>query len=121
LLKNRIVLSIMAGLLAFGIGFTIFYLRSDSSRRMTFEECKNAGGTAWAVDLYDPDICSACAAYAACQEENQGSSDLREACPQTVACTECIDASFPYPDRCPDGLKKVGEISDAAIWFQCCR
>lgn len=120
--KQRIILLVI-GVLVVGIGFSIYYLKlkSDSSRKLTFEECENAGGKAWAVELYHPDICPACATFQACQEENKAASDLREACPQVNACTACLDKNFPYPDRCPDGLQKIGEISDAEIWFQCCK
>jgi len=117
--KQMILLGIF--LLFLGIGFTISYLRSDSSRKITFEECEKAGGTAWLVDLYHQDICPACAEYRACEEKNRGVSDIREACPHVLPCTECLNRNSPYPDRCPGGLQKIGEISDAAIWFQCCK
>jgi hypothetical protein len=120
-MKKRTMLLLGIGLLALGIGLTLFYLKPDSSRKITFEECENAGGMAWRVDLYHPDICSACAAFQACEEENNGYSDIRDVCPQVFACTECMKSNFPYPDKCPDGREKVGEISDAAIWFQCCK
>jgi hypothetical protein len=121
LMKKTIILLLAIGLLAVGIGFAIFYLRSDGSREITFEECTNAGGVAWRVDLDDPDICASCADYRTCEAQNQGVSDIREVCPQVNACTECVAKNFPYPDRCPHGKEKIGEISDAAIWFQCCR
>lgn len=117
--KRKIFLGIC--LLFLSIGFIIVYLQSRGSRKITFEECDNAGGTVWAVDLYDPDICPACAEYRVCEQENEGASDIREACPQVIACAECLDRNSLYPDRCPGGLQKIGEISDAAIWFQCCR
>ena len=109
--------------LVISIGFTVSYLKldPDSQRKITFEECEKAGGTAWRADPYHPDICPACAEYRACEEQNQGASDIREVCPQVVPCTACLEQNFPYPDRCPDGLQKIVEISDAAIWFQCCR
>ena len=119
--KKQIILLLGMGLLALGIGITFFYLKFSSSREITFEECANAGGVAWRVDLYHPDICSACAEYQTCEEENKGVSDIRDVCSQGVACTECLERNFPYPDTCPEGREKVGEISDAAIWFQCCR
>jgi hypothetical protein len=120
--KRRMILLVIL-FLAAGIGFTLSYLKlkSDSHRKVTFEECIKAGGKAWAVDIYDPDICPACAEYAACADHNSGAADLREACPQVIACTACVNRNFPYPDRCPDGLQKIGEISDAEIWFQCCK
>ena len=120
-MKKQTILLLGIGFLALGIGITIAYLRFSGSREITFEECTTAGGVAWRVDLYHPDICSSCAEYQACEEKNKGASDLRDACPQVVACTECMASNFPYPDKCPDGRKKIGEISDAEIWFQCCR
>ena len=120
-MKKRIILLAGIGFLALGIGITFFYLKFNNSRKITFEECLNAGGMAWQVDLYHADICSSCAEYQACEEENKGYSDIRDVCPQVAACTECLESNFPYPDRCPDGKEKIGEISDAAIWFQCCK
>ena len=118
--KKRMILLGLC-LLVLSIGFTIFYLQSRGSRKITFEDCENAGGTAWAVDLYDPDICPDCAEYRVCEQKNRAVSDIREACPQVNACVECMNRNSFYPDRCPGGLQKIGEISDAAIWFQCCR
>jgi hypothetical protein len=120
-MKKRSILLLGLGFLVVGIGITILALRSNSSRKITFEECVNAGGTAWRVDLYHPDICSSCAEFQACREDNKGVADLRDVCPQVAACTECMERNFPYPDSCPDGSEKIGEISDAAIWFSCCR
>jgi hypothetical protein len=120
-MKKRILLLIVIGLAIAGIGFTIFYLQPDRSQKITFAECEDAGGMAWRVDLDHPDICSSCAEYRACEEENNGSSDLRDICPQIGACAECIESNFPYPNSCPDGREKIGEITDAAIWFQCCK
>lgn len=120
-MKKRIILLIGIALAAVGVGFAIFSLKPEGSRKLTFEECEKAGGEAWLVDIYDPAICSSCAEYQACAEANPGSSDIREVCPQVMACTECMDANFPYSDTCPDGRAKIGEISDAATWFQCCK
>jgi len=118
--KKRMILLVI-WFLVLSFGFTLSYRKYGSTQKITFEECENAGGKAWAVDLYHPDICPACAEYAACEQKNRAVSDIREACPQVVPCTACLDQNFPYPDRCPDGLQKIGEISDAAIWFQCCK
>jgi hypothetical protein len=120
--KQRLILLVI-GVLMVSIGFTVYYLKlkSDGSRKLTFAECEKAGGKAWAVDIYDPDICPACAEYAVCAEKNTDASDLRQVCPQVIPCSACMERNFPYPDRCPDGLQKIGEISDAAIWFQCCK
>ena len=121
--KKRMILLLIGFLVVAGIGFAISYLKlkSDGSRKLTFAECESAGGTAWAVDIYDPDICPACAEYGACAEKNIGAPDIREVCPQTASCAECMERNFPYPDRCRDGLQKIGEISDAEIWFLCCK
>lgn len=120
--KQRLMLLVICVLIV-SIGVTVYYwkLKSDISRKLTFAECEKAGGKAWAVDIYHPDICPACAEYAACVEKNTGASDLRQVCPQVIPCSECMERNFPYPDRCPDGLQKIGEISDAEIWFQCCK
>ena len=120
-MKKLIFILVGIGVLALGIGVTIFYLNFNSSRKMTFEQCVNAGGEAWQVDIYHPDICPACAEYEACKEKNKGAPDIRDVCPQVAACAKCMERNFPYPDRCPDGKEKIGEISDAAIWFQCCK
>lgn len=120
-MKKRIILFLGAGLLISGIGFAIYYIKIDNSRKLTFEECEKAGGVAWAVNLYHADICPSCAEYQVCKEENNEYPDIREVCPQIIPCSECMEANFPYPDTCPDGREKVGEISDAAIWFQCCK
>lgn len=120
-MKKRIILLLGIGFAVAAIGITFLYLQSDRSRKMTFEECSHAGGVAWRVDLYDPEICSSCADYQECRQQNQGISDIRQVCPQVVACTECQDRSFPYPNKCPGGKDKIGEITDAEIWFQCCQ
>ena len=120
-MKKQVILLVGAGILVLGIGITIFYLTFNSSRKITFEECAKAGGVTWRVDLYHPDICSSCAEYQACKAENKGSPDIREVCPQVIACTECLESNFPYPNNCPAGREKIGEISDAATWFQCCK
>jgi len=65
----------------------------------------------WSVDLYHPDICSSCAEYRVCEEENKGYSDIRDVCPQIIPCAELMKTNFP----CPEGREKVGEISDAAL------
>lgn len=206
---KRILLIIVIGFLTLGIGFGIYYLKFDASRKITFEECTNAGGVVWAVDLYHPDICPSCAEYRACEmeyndfrevcpecygacqecqdqysveescpecyglcqacenkylndfeseeeryalcpeckacetcreqinikrstcapciscnrckEKNKKYWDIGEVCPQVIPCAECMDTNFPYPDTCPEGRGKIGEIWDAAIWFQCCK
>jgi len=121
-MKKRGIFLIGVGLLVFGIGIIIYFLKFDTSRKITFDECDKAGGEAWRVDLYHPDICQTCAEYRACENEaSNNSSDSLDICPQMISCTECLKENFPYPDRCPEGKEKIGEISDAAIWFQCCK
>jgi hypothetical protein len=114
-MKKLILFLLGIGLLVFGIGLIIFFLKPDSARQLTFIECEEAGGEAWRVDLYHPDICPACVEYRVCE------LDKGVDCPQVIACTECMKDNFPYPGRCPGGREKIGEISDAAIWFQCCK
>jgi hypothetical protein len=94
------------------------------SRKMTFAECEAIGGEPWRVDHFHPDICPACAEYAECQaayDADDRAGNLAEACPQGKACAACMQRTDFYPDTCPGGRTKVGEITDAAIWFQCCK
>jgi hypothetical protein len=65
--------------------------------------------------------CRPCVSCNECKEKNERNSDIRDVCPQIIPCAECMDGNSPYPERCPDGREKIGEISDAAIWFQCCK
>jgi hypothetical protein len=65
--------------------------------------------------------CLPCTSCNKCKKEHKKYTDIREVCPQIVACVECASQNFPYPGKCPDGKEKIGEISDAAIWFQCCK
>jgi hypothetical protein len=118
MLKRRVALLLGIGILASGIGLAVFLLVTDRDRQLTFEECEKAGGAAWLVDPYHPDICPACAEFRACEQKSNADP---AACPQLEACTVCLEANFPYPATCPDGKEKIGEISDAAIWFQCCK
>ena len=120
-MKKRTLLYVGIGLLILGVGIVIFSLKFNPSRKMTFEACTLAGGEAWRVDPYDPEICPVCVEYLACEEQNKGVADIREVCPQVMACAEWMDDNFPYSDTCPNGKQKIGEISDAAIWLQCCK
>ena len=120
-MKKRISLLLGIGCLAIAIGITIFYFSHERSRKVTFQQCTDSGGVAWTVNLYHVDICPACDEYLACERDSQGASNIHDECPQVLACNECVLANWPYPDTCPDGREKVGEISDAAIWFLCCR
>lgn len=120
-MRKRTLLFFGIGLLILEIGIAVYFLKFAPSRKMTFETCANAGGVAWRADPYNPQICPVCAEYLACEEENKGATDIRKVCPQVMACAECMDENFPYSDKCPNGKEKIGEISDAAIWFQCCK
>jgi hypothetical protein len=122
-MKKRILFISGVGVLVLGIGLALFFLLTDRSQKITFQACETAGGVAWRVDLYHPDICPACEEFRACEEKylDDKVEDLREVCPQVTDCSECMQVNFPYPEKCPDGREKIGEISDAAIWWQCCR
>ena len=65
--------------------------------------------------------CPPCIACNECKEENKKYINIGDVCPQLFPCAECMERAGAYPDSCPDGRKKIGEISDAAIWFQCCK
>lgn len=116
--RNFLIMSVIITIL---IGFILILIFTSSSRKITFEDCSGAGGEAWLVDLYHPDICPDCVSYRKCFEENRGQTNLSELCTQVTTCSECINHNHPYPDKCPDGKQKIGEISDAAIWFLCCK
>lgn len=118
---HKRIFKILAVIITISIGFILILIFTSSSRKITFYECANAGGEAWLVDLYHPDICPECVSYRYCEEENRDQTNLSELCPQVTACSECISNYHPYPDKCPDDKRKIGEISDAAIWFQCCK
>ncbi len=120
-MQKRIYLVIFIVIITISIVFLVMQLSTSSSRKITFEDCAIAGGEAWLVDLYHPEICPDCVSYRNCLEENSDQANLSELCPQINACSECISNNHPYPDKCPDGKQKIGEITDAAIWFQCCK
>jgi hypothetical protein len=65
--------------------------------------------------------CPPCISCNECKEENKRYTNIGDVCPQVFACAECMERTGTYPDTCPDGRKKIGEISDAATWFQCCK
>lgn len=65
--------------------------------------------------------CPPCIACEECKEKNKKYTDIGEVCPQVTPCGECMSDNFPYPDQCPGGKESVGEISDAATWFLCCK
>jgi hypothetical protein len=110
-----LMVSIIAAVAAYQI------LEADHrSTKVTFAACEQAGGQIWRVDLFDPDVCPTCAEYADCLEEHPQAEDIRQVCPSTIPCGECMEANFPYPDRCPGDREVIGQISDAATWFLCC-
>jgi hypothetical protein len=117
-MMSRKFLLLGTALLVLLIGFGAIYWRSSRPRKLTFAECEKSGGTAWVVDIYHPEICPACVEYQACAAKYDYS---QENCPQLIPCSECMQDQFPYPDKCPGGKEKIGEISDAAIWFLCCK
>jgi hypothetical protein len=112
--RKLIIIFIIAGLFVVGFGITFLILRDNNSRKITFNECEKAGGEAWLVDLSHPDICPECGGQ-------QMNADEKVIGSLSISCTECLQNNFPYPDKCPDGKEKIGEITDAAIWFQCCK
>ena len=65
--------------------------------------------------------CPPCISCNKCKEGNKKYTNISDVCPQILPCAECMKRTGTYPDKCPDGRKKIGEISDAAIWFQCCK
>lgn len=65
--------------------------------------------------------CPPCISCNECKEDNKKYTNISDVCPQILPCAECMKRTGTYPDKCPDGRKKIGEISDAAIWFQCCK
>lgn len=94
--------------------------KDDEERYRLCPECKIC--TECREQLNDQVMnCPACVSCNQCKEGNKKYSDITEVCPQIHACGECMEGNSPYPDKCPNGEKKIGEISDAAIWFQCCR
>lgn len=65
--------------------------------------------------------CPPCIACNACKEENKKYDDIRNVCPDIIPCSACIEETGRYPDKCPEGKTRLGNISDAAIWFLCCK
>src|SRR5512138_191354 len=82
-----------------GLGLAALSPRTAYSEKMTVAECKIAGGEAWLVDRYHPDICPACAAYRACE---RGYDDYSEICPECYgACQKC-QAQYVVAASCPE-------------------
>ena len=65
--------------------------------------------------------CPPCVSCEQCRAENRRYTDIRAVCPQVIACDRCRRETGPYPGQCPDGRRRIGIITDAAIPFQCCR
>lgn len=65
--------------------------------------------------------CPPCLACKKCQDEKY--EELKRECPSmSHECAQCsMEDNSPYSDICPGGKKKIAEISDAAISFQCCK
>jgi hypothetical protein len=114
-IRRRMLILGSAGVLVLVGLLTVLYNLPEKPVQLTFAECQAQGGTAWRVDPFDPGVCPACQAYLSCSIDS-GNPD----CIPTQACAECLEANFPYPARCPGSAEKLGEISDAAIWFLCC-
>lgn len=93
---------------------------NEEERHELCPECKKCDECRGQLK-YNVDNCPPCISCNDCKEENKKYSDIQEVCPQSILCAECMERNAPYPDTCPNGRKKVGEISDVAIWFQCCR
>lgn len=206
--KKRLLIISAVIILMVAAVFAILHFR-EQAQWVTFAKCEEAGGTAWPVDLFHPDICPDCAAYRECEsfynelteecpmcygpcqecqeqynwlescpecnttcrecenkylhdfkneeeryqlcpdckvcedcreeinakmracppcieceqckEAKKKYDDIREVCPEVVPCGECMEEMGMYPDKCPGGLEKIGNISDAAMWFTCCK
>lgn len=206
--KNRVLIIAAVTLLVLTLVFTAIYFHRRA-QWLTFNKCEKRGGTAWAVDLFHPDICPACAVYRQCEsyyndytnecpvcygpcqecqahynwlescpqcnttcrecenqhlhdfkdeeerfrlcpdcqvcdecreeinekiracqpcieceqckEANKKYEDIQEVCPEIFPCMDCMEEMGLYPDKCPGGMAKIGNISDAAMWFMCCK
>jgi len=86
-------------------------------KRMTFAECEEIGGIVWEVNVFHPDICPTCKSCYECGANSQNFTN----CLNCDTCFECMKENSPYSDKCPGGMKKIAEITDAAIRFQCCK
>ncbi|MFC2154428.1 hypothetical protein ACFLRC_02975 [Candidatus Altiarchaeota archaeon] len=93
---------------------------NDEERHRLCPNCKKCDDC-WAELNKNIINCPPCLSCNKCKEENKRYSDIRDVCPSANPCFKCMDKNSPYSDKCPDGMKKVAEISDAAIWFQCCK
>ena len=93
---------------------------SESERHELCPDCADCDACREAIEIKRSN-CPPCIACNECKEENRRYTDIGDVCPQVIPCTECLERNAPYPDRCPGGREKIGVISDAAIWFQCCK
>jgi hypothetical protein len=114
-IRRRFLILGGAGVLVLVGLLTVLYNQPAEPVQLTFAECRAEGGTAWRADPFHPEICPSCQSYTACFTDS-GDPD----CAPSQACADCLEANFPYPRRCPGSAEKLGEISDAAIWFLCC-
>jgi len=97
---------------------TVFiWQHQNQSKKLTFSQCEEIGGTTWRVDVFHPEICPTCKTCYNCGEDSQDFTN----CPNCESCFTCMEENQPYSEKCLDGMKKIAEISDAAIWFQCCK
>src|SRR3989339_1082280 len=137
-MKKAIFFIIIFILIATMAVFTLQY--KNQSKSMTFAECEEIGGAVWLVNPYHPDLCPSCSDYYQCNnkygdighycQEQIGPEwsknelykkcvddildELEKACPEvTIQCANCIKTIEMYPDKCPDGMKKIAEISDS--------
>lgn len=99
------------------------YLNQFESEAQRYElcpECETCNTCREEIEI-KRSSCPACLSCNECRDENKSYTDIGDVCPQIVACTDCMNSNFPYPDRCPDGKESIGEITDAATWFLCCK
>lgn len=118
--KHKILITAIVIILIFLVTLFIFTLR-NKSKSLTFDECESNGGYALLVDLSNPEYCPECVEYYDCYEKYQNVYNLEKFCPSLKDCEKCMENNFPYPQACPDQNEKIGDISDAAIWFICCK
>lgn len=119
-MKNRAkIIAIIIIVIFAGLIFTLILL--NTPQKITFAECESIGGEPWLVNLYHPDICPQCTNYFDCLEKKENAGNTNMVCYAEEDCGQCIEKNFPYPEKCPGGQEKLAEISDAAIWFLCCR
>jgi len=93
---------------------------NDSERYILCPECEICESCRDEIEAKKSN-CLPCESCNECKEKHKRYSDIREVCPEIDACSMCMSDTFPYPNKCPDGREKIGEISDAATWFMCCR